>query len=111
MHVFHNHRHNQFKNIVKKNIYEIFYKEVEKRKKIDNIDEWKEYKKTIYSIFKNAFPAIHDRLESFKRRPAGVDTGHPFTIPPNLIHRLDISFIKGFIKPFISGLNFIFIYH
>jgi len=57
MHVFNNHRHNQFKSIVKKNIYEIFYNEVEKRRKIDNIKDWEKYKNSIYDVFKKAFPA------------------------------------------------------
>ncbi|MBN2851767.1 MAG: prolyl oligopeptidase family serine peptidase [Clostridia bacterium] len=56
MHVLDTASHHYFKNNVKKQIYKVFYEEIEKRRNIEELDEWLQYKEKIMSVFKNAFP-------------------------------------------------------
>jgi len=56
MHVLNKESHNYFKNSVKDRIYKVFNSEVEKRRSIKTIEEWKAYKEKLLIVFNKAFP-------------------------------------------------------
>jgi len=96
MHVFHNNSYNQFKNLIKKDIYKVFNKEIKKRRNISNIEDWEKYKKNIMKIFSQAFPKeIFEREKNINSKLVSKYEFEHFIIENVLIESLKGWFVNA----------------